>query len=44
MIFFKSKLKIAKDFFHDSYTEIKDTGSFILVDNQNNTVCCAMIL
>jgi len=41
---FKTKLKISKDFFHDSYTEIKDTGSFILVDNQNNTVCCGMII
>ena len=41
---FKAKLKISKDFFHDSYTEIKDTGSFILVDNQNNTVCCGMII
>ena len=41
---FKSKIKISKDFFHDSYFEIKDTGSFILVDNQNNTVCCGMIV
>lgn len=41
---FKSKLKISKDLFYDSYSEIKDTGSFILVDNQNNTVCCGMIV
>ena len=41
---FKSKIKISKDFFHDSYVETKDTGSFILVDNQNNTVCCGMIV
>jgi len=41
---FKSRIKISKDFFYDSYVEIKDTGSFILVDNQNNTVCCGMIV
>ena len=41
---FKSKIKISKSFFYDSYSEVKDTGSFILVDNENNTVCCGMIV
>tara|TARA_A100001015_G_scaffold130273_1_gene144520 strand:- start:91 stop:1314 length:1224 start_codon:yes stop_codon:yes gene_type:complete len=40
---FKAKLKLAQILFYDSYCENRETGSFILVDDENSTVACGMI-
>jgi sulfate adenylyltransferase subunit 1 len=40
---FKSKIKLANTIFYDHYNENKETGSFIIVDDENNTVACGMI-
>lgn len=41
---FKCKLKLSKTSFFDSYGEVKDSGSFIIIDKMNNTVGCGMIV
>ncbi len=40
---FKSKIRLSKHISYDSFSQNKETGSFILIDDQNNTVCCGMI-
>jgi len=40
---FKSKLKLAQSIFYDSYSENKETGSFVVIDDENSTVACGMI-
>jgi len=41
---FKAKIKFPTKIYFDSYYENKLTGSFILVDENNNTVCCGMLI
>lgn len=41
---FKAKIKLAQKLFFDSYSENKETGSFIVVDDENNTVASGMII
>ena len=41
---FKCKIKLSSSLFFDSYSENKETGSFILIDNNNLTVACCMII
>lgn len=40
---FKAKLKISKGILYENYKNNKDLGSFILVDNRNNTVAFGII-
>jgi sulfate adenylyltransferase large subunit len=40
----KIQLKLSNDIFFDPYTMSKYTGSFILIDNQNNTVAGGVII
>lgn len=41
---FKAELKISKPFYYDMYSETKDSGSFICIDQNNNTVACCIIV
>ena len=41
---FKCKVKLSNSLFFDSYSDNKETGSFILIDNENSTVACCMII
>ena len=40
---FKAKIKISKGILYENYKNNKDLGSFILVDNRNNTVAFGII-
>lgn len=40
---FKAKIKLSKNISYDLFSDIKETGSFIFVNQKNSTVGCAMI-
>ena len=40
---FKCKIRLSKEISFDSFSQNKQTGSFILIDDQNNTCGCGMI-
>ena len=40
---FKCKIRLSKEISFDSFSQNKQTGSFILIDDLNNTCGCGMI-